>query len=71
MKQSIFTILSNTPLTDSVYKMVLSGDTSAIHDNLAFEEVGGNSHGTSGNCVCNFCLQALCKAVVALAGDNR
>ena len=30
MKQSIFTILSNTPLTDSVYKMVLSGDTSAI-----------------------------------------
>ncbi len=30
MKQSIFQILSNTPLTDSVYKMVLSGDTSAI-----------------------------------------
>ena len=30
MKQSIFTILSNTPLTDCVYKMVLSGDTSAI-----------------------------------------
>ena len=30
MKQSIFTILSNTLLTDSVYKMVLSGDTSAI-----------------------------------------
>ena len=30
MKQSIFTILSNTALTDSVYKMVLSGDTSAI-----------------------------------------
>ncbi len=30
MKQSLFTILSNTPLTDSVYKMVLSGDTSAI-----------------------------------------
>ena len=30
MKQSIFTILCNTPLTDSVYKMVLSGDTSAI-----------------------------------------
>ena len=30
MKQSIFTILSNTKLTDSVYKMVLSGDTSAI-----------------------------------------
>ena len=30
MKQSIFTILSNTQLTDSVYQMVLSGDTSAI-----------------------------------------
>ena len=30
MKQSIFKILSNTALTDNVYKMVLSGDTSAI-----------------------------------------
>ncbi len=30
MKQSLFTILSNEALTDSVYKMVLSGDTSAI-----------------------------------------
>ena len=30
MKQSIFTILSNEALTDSVYKMVLGGDTSAI-----------------------------------------
>ena len=30
MKQSIFQILSNEALTDSVYKMVLSGDTSAI-----------------------------------------
>ena len=30
MKQSIFQILSNTALTDSVYKMVLSGDTSHI-----------------------------------------
>ncbi len=30
MKQSIFEILSNTALTDSVYKMVLRGDTSAI-----------------------------------------
>ena len=30
MKQSIFEILSNTPLTDSVYKMVLRGDTEAI-----------------------------------------
>jgi len=28
--QGFFTILSNTPLTDSVYKMVLSGDTSRI-----------------------------------------
>ena len=30
MKQSIFEIRSNTRLTDSVYKMVLAGDTSAI-----------------------------------------
>ena len=30
MKQSIFSIHSNTALTDSVYKMVLTGDTSAI-----------------------------------------
>ena len=30
MKQSIFEIISNTALTDSVYKMVLGGDTSAI-----------------------------------------
>ena len=30
MKQSIFTIISNEALTDSVYKMVLSGDTYAI-----------------------------------------
>ena len=30
MKQSIFNILSNEALTDSVYKMALSGDTSAI-----------------------------------------
>ena len=30
MKQSIFTVLSNEALTDSVYKMVLQGDTSAI-----------------------------------------
>ena len=30
MKQSLFEIVSNTPLTDSVYKMILAGDTSAI-----------------------------------------
>ena len=30
MKQSIFTILENTPLTKDVYRMVLAGDTSAI-----------------------------------------
>ena len=30
MKQGLFEILSNTPLTDSVYKMVLAGDTSAV-----------------------------------------
>ena len=30
MKQSIFTVVSNSALTDVVYKMVLEGDTSAI-----------------------------------------
>ena len=30
MKQSVFTIISNTALTDCVFKMVLEGDTSAI-----------------------------------------
>lgn len=30
MKQSLFQIVSNEALTDSVYKMILSGDTSAI-----------------------------------------
>ena len=30
MKQGVFEIVSNTPLTDSVYEMVLTGDTSAI-----------------------------------------
>ena len=30
MKQSIFTIIENMPLTDTVYRMVLEGDTTAI-----------------------------------------
>ncbi len=30
MKQSIFEIVENTPLTENVYKMVLRGDTTAI-----------------------------------------
>lgn len=30
MKQGLFKIVENTPLTDSVYKMTLQGDTSAI-----------------------------------------
>ena len=30
MKQSIFTILTNEPLTSTVYKMTLAGDTSPI-----------------------------------------
>ena len=30
MKQSLFEVLENTPLTDNVYKMVLRGDVSAI-----------------------------------------
>ncbi len=32
MKQGVFEIVSNTPLTDSVWQMVLAGDTSAITD---------------------------------------
>ena len=30
MKQSIFTIVENIPLTDTVFRMVLEGDTSAV-----------------------------------------
>ena len=30
MKQGLFRIIENTPLTDCVYKMVLQGDVSAI-----------------------------------------
>ena len=30
MKQSLFEIIENTQLTESVYKMTLSGDVSAI-----------------------------------------
>lgn len=30
MKQSIFTVIKNTPLNDNVFEMVLSGDTSSI-----------------------------------------
>lgn len=30
MNQSIYKVLSNTPLTDNIYKMILEGDTSSI-----------------------------------------
>ena len=30
MKQGLFTIVENTPLTENVYKMVLKGDVSDI-----------------------------------------
>ena len=39
MKQSIFEILTNTPLTSSVYKMTLRGDTSAITAPGQFVEI--------------------------------
>ena len=39
MKQSIFEILSNEALTDSVYKMVLGGDTSAINASGQFVNI--------------------------------
>ena len=42
MKQSIFTILSNTPLTDCVYKMVLSGDT--LRDGLSNQTGSAVAH---------------------------
>ena len=39
MKQSFFEILTNTPLTSSVYKMTLQGDTSAITAPGQFVEI--------------------------------
>ena len=39
MKQSFFEILTNTPLTSSVYKMTLRGDTSAITAPGQFVEI--------------------------------
>ena len=39
MKQSIFEILTNTPLTSSVYKMTLRGNTSAITAPGQFVEI--------------------------------
>ena len=30
MRQSVFTVIENTPLTGNVYKMLLKGDTQAI-----------------------------------------
>ena len=43
---------------------------SGIHNDLALEQIGGNSHRASGNCIGKFSLQALCKAVIALTGDD-
>ena len=39
MKQGFFTILTNEKLTDSVYKMTLSGDTSAIERSGQFVNI--------------------------------
>ena len=39
MKQGIFTVISNRALTDCVYRMELSGDTSAIAGPGQFVEV--------------------------------
>jgi dihydroorotate dehydrogenase electron transfer subunit len=39
MKQSIFTVKENTPLTESVYKMTLSGDTGAITNSGQFVNI--------------------------------
>ena len=43
---------------------------SGIHNDLALEEVGSNRHGASGNCIGKLSLQAFCKAVIALTGDD-
>lgn len=39
MKQSVFTVCCNEALTDSVYKMVLTGDTSAITNSGQFVNI--------------------------------
>ena len=39
MKQSIFTVKENTPLTETVYKMTLSGDTGAITNSGQFVNI--------------------------------
>lgn len=39
MKQSIFTVISNTALNKSVYKIILSGDTSAITSSGQFVNI--------------------------------
>lgn len=44
MKQGIFEILSNAALTQSVYKMVLSGDTSAITNAGQFVNIRLDGH---------------------------
>ena len=43
---------------------------SGIHNDLALEEVGSNRHRASCNRIGKLSLQALCKAVIALTGDD-
>ena len=43
---------------------------SGVHNDLALEQISGNSHRTSGNCIGKLSLQALCEAVIALTGDD-
>ena len=42
-----------------------------IHKHFAFEEICGDSHRATGDCIRKLGLQALGKAVVALAGNDR
>ena len=43
---------------------------SGVHNDLALEEVGSNRHGAIRNRIGKLSLQALCKAVIALTGDD-
>ena len=45
--------------------------TACIYKHLAFEEVCGDGHRTTRNCIRKLGLQTLGKAVVALAGNDR
>ena len=72
------TLLVNIPIDNHVKEDCLSclaiNDlliAPCIHNNLALEQVGGNRYRAASHSVGKFGLQALCKAVVAFAGNDR